>query len=52
MIAGYDDRLGDLSRVPVTHLTITAVGLPLTAAVAGWLLARREPSAIARRPME
>lgn len=43
MAAGYLDDVGAMSRVPVAHLTITLVGLPLAAALAGWLLARREP---------
>jgi putative ABC transport system permease protein len=52
LIAGYDNDLGALGRVPVAHLTVTLVGLPLTAAAAGWLLARREPPALARQPLE
>jgi putative ABC transport system permease protein len=45
------DGLGSLQSVPVTNLVIL-VGLPLVAAVAGWLLAGREPSAVARQPLE
>jgi putative ABC transport system permease protein len=52
LIAGYQDDLGALGRVPVGHLAVTLVGLPLTAAAAGWLLAGREPLALARQPME
>jgi putative ABC transport system permease protein len=52
LIAGYDNDLGALSRVPVAHLTITLIGLPLTAAATGWLLAGREPPALARQPLE
>jgi putative ABC transport system permease protein len=52
LIAGYHNDLDALSRVPVGHLAVTLVGLPLTAAAAGWLLAGREPPAIARRPLE
>ena len=52
LLAGYHDDLGTLSRVPLLHLTVTVVGLPLTAAVVGWLLAGREPSALARQPLE
>jgi hypothetical protein len=33
-------------------LTVTAVGLPLVAALAGWLLAGREPPSIARHPLQ
>jgi putative ABC transport system permease protein len=52
MAAGYLDEIDALSRVPVAHLTITVIGLPIAAALAGWLLARREPPAFARRAME
>ena len=52
LIAGYHNDLGALSRVPVVHLTVTLVGLPLTAAAAGWLLAGHEPPALARQPLE
>jgi putative ABC transport system permease protein len=52
LIAGYHDDLGTLSRVPLLHLTVTVVGLPLTAAAFGWLLAGREPPAVARQPLE
>jgi putative ABC transport system permease protein len=52
LLAGYHDDLGALSRVPAGHLAVTLVGLPLTAAAAGWLLAGREPPAVARQPLE
>ena len=51
LLAGYHDDLGTLSRVPLLHLTVTVVGLPLTAAAVGWLLAGREPPALARQPL-
>ena len=51
LLAGYHDDLGTLSRVPLLHLTITVVGLPLAAAAVGWLLAGREPPALARQPL-
>ena len=38
--------------VPLTDVLILLIGLPLTAAVAGWLLAGREPEAIARQPLD
>jgi putative ABC transport system permease protein len=38
--------------VPLDDVLITAIGLPLIAAVAGWLLAGREPLLIARQPIE
>jgi putative ABC transport system permease protein len=51
LLAGYHDDLGTLSRVPLLHLTVTVVGLPVTAAAVGWLLAGREPPALARQPL-
>jgi len=51
LTAGYHNDLGTLSRVPLLHLTVTVVGLPMAAAVAGWLLAGREPPALARQPL-
>jgi putative ABC transport system permease protein len=50
----FDNRLdgiGSLASVPVINLLIILVGMPLIATVAGWLLAGREPSVIARQPM-
>lgn len=46
------DGLGSLANVPVRNLLVILVGMPLAAAVGGWLLAGREPRAIARQPME
>ena len=50
--ATYHDDLGYLSNVPFVYLLATVLGVPLAAAAAGWLLAGREPPAIARRAME
>jgi putative ABC transport system permease protein len=52
LAATYLDDLGYLSRVPVLPLALIVVGVPLTATAAGWLLAGREPSAIARPVIE
>jgi putative ABC transport system permease protein len=46
------DGLSSLTSVPVTNLLIILVGMPLAAAVIGWLLAGREPPAIAHQPIE
>jgi len=48
------DHLTNVSvgGVPLTDVLILLVGLPLIAAVAGWLLAGREPPLIARQPIE
>jgi putative ABC transport system permease protein len=48
LAAMYYDDLGYLSDVPVVYLALAVVGVPLAAAAAGWLLAGREPPAIAR----
>ncbi|MGH9020927.1 MAG: FtsX-like permease family protein [Acidimicrobiales bacterium] len=42
--------VGDLTQIPATNLLIVFVGLPLIAALGGWLLAGREPSGVARAP--
>jgi putative ABC transport system permease protein len=52
MAATYHDELGYLSDVPFLYLALVVVGLPLVAAAAGWLLAGREPPAIARPVIE
>jgi putative ABC transport system permease protein len=50
--ATYLDDLGYLSRIPALYLVLMVVGVPLAAAAAGWLLAGREPPAIARPAIE
>jgi len=37
---------------PVLDLLAVLAGLPLVAAVGGWLLAGRQPQVIARQPLE
>ena len=51
-IAWYHDDLEALSRAPALHLAVVTIGLPVAAAVSGWLLAGREPAVIARRAIE
>jgi len=46
------DGLSSLSSVPAKNLLIILIGMPLIAAAAGWLLAGREPAAIAHQPIE
>jgi putative ABC transport system permease protein len=46
------DGLSELSSVPTENLLIILIGMPLIAAAAGWLLAGREPAAIAHQPIE
>ena len=52
LLAGYSDDLEPLTRVPTTNLLLILVGLPVLAAAGGWLLAGREPPAIARQALE
>ena len=46
------DGLGALSNVPTENLLFILVGMPVVAAVIGWLLAGREPAVISRQPLE
>jgi putative ABC transport system permease protein len=46
------DGLSSLTSIPVANLLLIGVGMPLAAVIVGWLLAGREPRAIARPPME
>jgi putative ABC transport system permease protein len=50
--AGYANDLGALRPVPVVNLLTIAIGLPMVAAAAAWLLAGREPPSVSRSPME
>jgi putative ABC transport system permease protein len=52
VVATYLDDLGYLSRIPVLYLALVVVGIPWAAIAAGWLLAGREPPAIARPAVE
>ena len=46
------DGLSSLTSIPVTNLLVILVGMPLAAAVLGWLLAGRDAGGIARQPLE
>ena len=53
VLAGtYYDDLGYLADVPFLYLGLAVVGVPLAAFAAGWLLAGREPPAVARTVLE
>jgi len=52
LIAWYHGKLDVLRHVPVADLAVILAGLPVAAVTAGWLLAGREPPAIARQPLE
>ena len=51
VLAWNHGRLGSLAHTPAANLLVLIVGLPLAAAVGGWLLAGRDPRAIARAPL-
>ncbi len=51
-VIAWNRGLHTLSAVPFAKLAALLVGLPLLALVAAWLLAGREPPAIARQPLE
>ncbi|HYZ57360.1 MAG TPA: FtsX-like permease family protein [Streptosporangiaceae bacterium] len=46
------DGLSELSGVPTANLLAILIGMPLVATAVGWLLAGREPPAIAHQPIE
>jgi putative ABC transport system permease protein len=52
LAATFSDDLGYLDSVPVLGLALIVVGVPLVATAAGWLLAGREPRAVARPAIE
>jgi putative ABC transport system permease protein len=52
LTATFYDDLGYLSDVPFLYLALAVVGVPLAATAAGWLLAGREPPAIAKSAIE
>jgi putative ABC transport system permease protein len=52
LLAAYHADLGRLAPPPVAQLLLLAVGLPVLATVAGWLLAGREPRTFARQALE
>jgi putative ABC transport system permease protein len=52
LTAIYWDDLGYLGNVPFRYLALGIVGVPLSAAAAGWLVAGREPPDVARPVIE
>jgi putative ABC transport system permease protein len=52
LAAGHRSDLGVLSHAPVLYLTAVILGIPAAAALSGWLLAGRQPPALARRVLE
>jgi putative ABC transport system permease protein len=51
-IIAWNRGLHSLTAVPAAKLAMLIAGLPLLALAAGWLLAGREQSAIARQPLD
>jgi putative ABC transport system permease protein len=52
LLAWHRSNLHPLTNIPVVNLVVIVAALPLIAASGGWLLAGREPPAIARQPLE
>jgi putative ABC transport system permease protein len=52
LAAGHRSDISALGRVPALDLTITLVGVPVAAALAGWILAGRKPSSVARQALD
>ena len=52
LVAGYLHDLDPLRHVPVVHLLVMVIGIPLVAAVAGWLAGGREPPLVARAVLD
>ena len=52
LAAGHRSDINVLSRVPILDLIITVAGVPAAAALAGWVLAGRKQSSIARRALD
>ena len=45
------DGLGELANIPLSSLLILVIGMPIAAAVIGWLLGGREPGGLGRQPV-
>jgi putative ABC transport system permease protein len=48
----FNGGIGALTAFPTTNLVAIVIGMPLLAAVAGWLLAGREPRGLGRQPIQ
>jgi hypothetical protein len=51
-VAAFRENLSLLVPVPTTDLLLLAIGLPVATAVAGWLLAGREPRSFSRQALD
>ena len=52
LVAGFHSQLYRLTPLPLAQLLPLAVGLPLVAMIAGWLLAGREPRTFSRQALD
>lgn len=52
LVPAYASEAHRLERVPSAHLLVLAIGIPLVAAVSGWLVSGREPAALGRAPTD
>ena len=52
LAAGHRSDLSTLGHVPLPYLATTVLGVPVAAALAGWILAGRKLPSIARRVLE
>ena len=51
LVAWHHSHLHPLTTAPTADLVVLLAGLPLVAAASGWLLAGRQPPAVARQPL-
>jgi putative ABC transport system permease protein len=51
-VIAWNRGIHSLASVPAAKLAILIIGVPLVALAAGWLLAGREPRAIAQQPLD
>ena len=52
LIAAFSPNLDDLLPIPLLHLAILVLGLPLAAAAGGWLFSSRDSTHLTRQPAE
>jgi putative ABC transport system permease protein len=52
LAAGYVGDTSGLTPIPIGHLAMILLGVPVTATCAGWIVAGREPAALAHQPIE
>jgi putative ABC transport system permease protein len=50
LIAGFAPDLDNLVPIPILHLAILVLGVPIIAAAGGWLLSTQDPTHLTRQP--